>query len=188
MNTKDIYAGLGYGVPNQKNGTIHKPKYKEKGVKFMYIGIDEIREATKNLTPSGLKLYLYFAENEAGWNFLLSPKDFYYSYGVAESTYRKAKQELIDKGYIIEGERNHFDFYTVPQDKDISMEDLRSQLKKLGNLIRRYSEDEFQKICVKCDKIKDLPEKEKKQEGKKLLKEMQEEIKQLEKEDSTFAF
>ena len=42
----------------------------------MYVGINEIREAAKNLSPSALKLYLYFVENEDGWEFNFSPKDF----------------------------------------------------------------------------------------------------------------
>lgn len=49
----------------------------------MLVGIDEIREATINLTPSAFKLYLYFVENENDWQFFLSPKDFQKAYGVA---------------------------------------------------------------------------------------------------------
>jgi len=45
-------------------------------MKFMYVGIEEIREAAKSLTPSAFKLYLYLVENEDGWEFVLSPKDF----------------------------------------------------------------------------------------------------------------
>ena len=148
----------------------------------MYVGIEEIRTAAIKLTPSAFKLYLYFVENEANWSFFLSPKDFYQAYGVAESTYRKAKQELVDKGYIIEGDKNHFDFYSTPQDNDITMEQLSKQLKDTIIIVRRYSEDKYLYFCKRSAEIRDLEEKEKKRLGKQMLQEMQDTIKELERD------
>lgn len=153
----------------------------------MYIGLEEIREAAKNLSPSALKLYLYFAENEDDWDFFLSPKDFQNTYDVAESTYRKAKTELIEKGYIIELEGNKFDFFTTPTEAEIPMEDIKEQLNRTGACIRRYNEDIYNKYYNKLAQLKELSEPKKRHAALDILKEMQEELKQLEKE-FTFDF
>lgn len=104
MTMKEVYQPF-VSHPNQLIGKIHKPsdykkRYNQEGKKYMLVGIDEIREAAINLTPSAFKLYLYFVENENDWQFFLSPKDFQKAYGVAESTFRNAKKELIEKNIL----------------------------------------------------------------------------------------
>lgn len=139
MNTKQ-YLATYYSSPNQKIGVIVKPKYKEKGMKFMLVGIDEIREAATTLSPSALKLYLYFVENENGWEFALSPQDFLNTYKISESSYRNAKKELIEKGYIIEREKNHFEFTSSPLRETIDIETLGNEFIKLAQSIKIYDE------------------------------------------------
>lgn len=89
----------------------NKSKTKE-GV--LIIGNEELQNAYKNLTHSGLALYLYFMENEDGSSFPLSPSDFCKKYNLSESSYRRAKRELKDKGYIVDRDFNRFDFYSQP--------------------------------------------------------------------------
>lgn len=187
MTTNDIYNPF-KTYPNQLFGQICKPKYKEKGVKFMYVGIEEIREAAKTLTPSGLKLYLYFAENEGDWKFNLSPKNFQKAYDVAESTYRKAKQELIDKRYIVEQPNNHFIFYTSPAEATISMEDLREEIIRIAEHIKEYNKEIYNSFNNEAIQTNQLDEIEKKKKGLDMLKRMRKELDRLQRENSTFNF
>lgn len=186
MTTDNIYNPY-TTVPNQLFGKIHKPKYKKEGIKFMYIGINEIREAAINLTPSALKLYLYFAENEDEWQFNLSPKNFQKVYGVAESTYRKAKQELVDKGYIVEKEHNHFEFYTSPAEARISFSELREELTWVAGAIRDRDIEVYNKYNAECAKIKEITNmEEKKKVGLDLLRRMKDELARMRKKNHDF--
>lgn len=187
MTTNEIYNPY-KTVPNQLFGKICKPKYKEKGMKFMYIGIDEIREAAKNLTPSGFKLYLYFAENEDGWEFNLSPKNFQKAYNLAESTYRKAKQELIDKGYIVEHKHNHFVFYSCPADAVVPLDEIRKEINRLAGHIKEYDKELYAKFSEEAKATSGLEEAEKKKAGLDILKRMRKELDKLEIDNSDFGF
>lgn len=188
FNTYNNGYNLTKGIPNQLFGKICKPKYKEKGMKFMYIGIDEIREAAKNLTPSGFKLYLYFAENEDGWEFNLSPKNFQKAYGLAESTYRKAKQELIDKGYIVEHKHNHFVFYSCPADAAVPLDEIRKEINRLAGHIKEYDRELYAKFSEEAKATSGLEEAEKKKAGLDILKRMRKELDKLEIDNSDFGF
>lgn len=152
----------------------------------MYVGIEEIREAAKSLTPSAFKLYLYLVENEDGWEFVLSPKDFQNSYGLAESTYRKAKQELIDKGYIEEKPKNHFEFYSSPIDRRISIETLRQEANKIGQVIQIYDSELLKKFLEKAKTIQTKTEEEQKKEYMQLIKDMKAAAKKVQEENSLF--
>lgn len=152
----------------------------------MYVGIEEIREAAKNLTPSAFKLYLYLVENEDGWEFVLSPKDFQNSYGLAESTYRKAKQELVDKGYIEEKPKNHFEFYSSPTNKRISLESLRQEVNKIGQVIQIYDSELLEQFLEKAKKIQKKPAEEQKKDYMLLIKEMRAAAKKVQEENSLF--
>lgn len=182
MTMKEVYQPF-VSHPNQLIGKIHKPsdykkRYNQEGKKYMLVGIDEIREAAINLTPSAFKLYLYFVENENDWQFFLSPKDFQKAYGVAESTFRNAKKELIEKKYIIEGDKNHFDFYSTPQN-NIDKETLVKEFNKVGSFLVNEGVDItiYQKKLLEIKSI--LNENEKLKEQLKLLKEMKEELNKI---------
>lgn len=185
MDTND-YIKTFYSSPNQKIGRINKPKYKWEGMKFMYVGIEEIREAAKELSPSALKLYLYFVENEDEWEFALSPKDFQNAYDLAESTYRKAKQELIDKGYIEEHGKNHFDFYSSPKKRRVTLEDLRKEANRLGQIIQIYDSELLEQFLEKAKKIQQKSKDEQKDDYMTLVKTMQAAAKKLQEENSLF--
>lgn len=145
----------------------------------MYVGIEEIREAAKKLTPSGFKLYLYFVENEDGWEFNFSPKDFMRSYNVAESTFRNAKHELIDKGYIIEEKNNHFVFYSNPEDNQLSKENLMKELIRIAERIKEYSEEDYENFKYKAYEISQLKVEKRKNLFIELLKEMRTKLDEL---------
>lgn len=182
MTMKEVYQPF-ISHPNQLIGKIHKPsdykkRYNQEGKKYMLVGIDEIREAAINLTPSAFKLYLYFVENENEWQFYLSPKDFQKAYNVAESTFRNAKKELIEKKYIIEGDKNCFDFYSTPQNS-IDKETLGKEFNKIGTFLENEGIDItiYQKKLLEIKSISNQSKKLKEQ--LKVLEEMKKELSKI---------
>lgn len=155
--------------PNQLVATINK-KTKER---FLMVNINDIREAAKDLTPASLKLYLYFVENQDGYTFHLSPKDFMQSYNVSESTYRRSKEELIRKGYIVQNDKE-ITFYA---NKNDSLQDYTFYKTKINDLIKNLitqgmSEQEIkEKIAQK--RLKELEGKAQILAAKELFKEFQ---------------
>lgn len=142
-----------YTHPNQLIIKINKSKM-ESG--FSMMGHEELREAYKNLTPSGLALYLYFMENKDNYTSALSPADFCKKYGLSESSYRRAKRELKDKGYIVDRESNKVDFYSQPQSEktiEEEIEELTETLKNVGNKVCAISEE---KKILMLDKMVEL--------------------------------
>lgn len=97
----------------------------------MTINISKIKIAIIELSPSAFKLYLYFNEWENGAVFCLSPKDFCIAYDVSESTYRRAKDELIQKGYIVQnGKEVHF--YDDKDDAPLPIEEYKKKINEIG--------------------------------------------------------
>ena len=60
----------------------------------------ELFEACRNLTPSGLKLYLYLMSKENYSEFPLSRQDVMETMGFSKKTYLNAVKELIDEDYL----------------------------------------------------------------------------------------
>lgn len=98
--------------PNQKIITVHKPKYSED---FLQISKEEWMEAYSKLTRSGLGLYLYCSGNQNTYQFALSSQAIQVALGISDSSYRRAVEELLVKGYLIEGSGNMLHFHTTPQ-------------------------------------------------------------------------
>lgn len=99
-------------VPNQKIVKINKPQYTDS---FLTVGIDEWQKAYQELRqPSAFALYLYLAGNRDGFSLELSQEAIKNSLGISKSTYHRAIDELIDKGYLAEVSGNLLEFYTSP--------------------------------------------------------------------------
>ena len=62
-----------------------------------------------------LQLYLYLASNANNYTTALSPVAVRQAIGMARSTYHDQFHKLVDKGYLVPGSGNGFDFYEVPQ-------------------------------------------------------------------------
>ena len=99
---------------NQKIVTIHKDKYYQD---FLQIGKDEWQHAFADLTRGTFGLYLYLSGNMDGYRFGLSSAAFQQATGVSDSTYRRAVEELLVKGYLIKN-GGTYDFYLTPQPTD----------------------------------------------------------------------
>ena len=87
-------------VPNQCVYTIIKPT-----PSTPFLQIDELdwQEAFINLKPATFAVYLYLAQNANGYKFEYSPQAIANTGLMAKGTASKARQELEDKGYIVDG-------------------------------------------------------------------------------------
>ena len=111
-------------VPNQKIIKINKPQYTDS---FLTVGIDEWQRAFQELRqPSAFALYLYLAGNRDGFSLELSQEAIKNSLGISKSTYHRAIDELIDKGYLTEVSGNLLSFHTSPADGTPADEPIKS--------------------------------------------------------------
>ena len=98
--------------PNQRTVRIHKPKYEGN---FVQIDINDWQEAFALLTRSGFGLYLYCCGNQDGYKLELSSAAVQNALHISDSSYRRAVEELLEKGYFIQNTTTKYDFYTTPQ-------------------------------------------------------------------------
>lgn len=98
--------------PNQRIVTIHKPLYEGN---FVQVDIDDWQEAFDCLTKSGFGLYLYCCSNMNGYKLGLSSAAVQNALHISDTSYRRAVEELLKKGYFIQNTTTKYDFYTTPQ-------------------------------------------------------------------------
>ena len=98
--------------PNQRTVRIHKPKYEGN---FVQVDIDEWQEAFDHLTRISFGLYLYCCGNQDGYKLALSSAAVQNALHISDSSYRRAVEELLEKGYFIQNTTTKYDFYTSPQ-------------------------------------------------------------------------
>jgi len=102
--------------PNQKTVTIHKEKYHQE---FLQVGKDEWMHAFNQLPRGAFGLYLYLCGNMDGYRMGLSSAALQQALGISDSTYRRAIESLLEKGYLLqEGNDKKLHFYPKPQPTD----------------------------------------------------------------------
>lgn len=113
--------------PNQKNFTIKRtlPNKEEKKA-FISAYTDNIAAASRNLGEIAFKFYIYLLSNKDGYTFDYSPQHFANYYGVSLDRARRVPQQLMEAGYLVEGDKNHYVFYELPQEqkKEIVLENI----------------------------------------------------------------
>lgn len=110
-------------VPNQKVLVINKPL---PSTPFLQINELDWQEAYKALKPSTFAVYLYLAQNANGYNFEYSPQAIENAGLMNKGTASRAKQELIDKGYI-EGNQ----FYVQSKYRRQLHEEVQDEIKRM---------------------------------------------------------
>ena len=98
--------------PNQRMVRIHREPVK---TDFLGIKNENWQAASRDLGAHALQLYLYLASNANNYSTALSPVAVRQAIGMARSTYHDQFHKLVDKGYLVPGTGNSFDFYEVPQ-------------------------------------------------------------------------
>ena len=98
--------------PNQRMIRIHRESAR---TDFLGIKNENWQAASRDLGAHALQLYLYLASNANNYTTALSPVAVRQAIGMARSTYHDQFHKLVDKGYLVPGSGNGFDFYEVPQ-------------------------------------------------------------------------
>ena len=98
--------------PNQRVVNIHR-----EAVKSDFLGIknQNWQAAARDLGAHALLLYMYLAANADGFNLALSPAAVRQATGMPRSTYQDQFIKLIDKGYLVQGSGNVYNFFETPQ-------------------------------------------------------------------------
>ena len=98
--------------PNQRVVNIHREAAKSD---FLGIKNTNWQAAARDLGAHALMLYMYLAANADGFNLALSPAAVRQATGMPRSTYQDQFIKLIDKGYLVQGSGNVYNFFEVPQ-------------------------------------------------------------------------
>jgi hypothetical protein len=79
----------------------------------------------KDLTPVQFQVWLYFAKNQAGYVFAVSPAAALNEFGIKKQSFQDAKRVLKDKGYLVPNPakgKNYFIFYEKPVEEIMYVE------------------------------------------------------------------
>ena len=98
--------------PNQRVVNIHREAAKSN---FLGIKNENWQAAARDLGAHALMLYMYLAANADGYNLALSPAAIRQATGMPRSTYQDQFIKLIDKGYLVQGSGNVYNFFETPQ-------------------------------------------------------------------------
>lgn len=105
-------------VENQKTIKIQKEVCDENHL-YAKINLEALQAAMIDLKGESFKLWIYMSKNQSGYTFALSKVDAI-KWGVgSKSSYDRAVKELIEKGYLVETSKNHFNFYEIPKDETL---------------------------------------------------------------------
>lgn len=106
-------------VANQEVVTITKEPTDKNNI-YACINIEAMRLAVKDLTPVQMEVWLYFAKNQSGHTFAVSPAAALDEFGIKKDTFQKAKQVLKEKGYLINDVskgKNYWIFREIPEEE-----------------------------------------------------------------------
>jgi hypothetical protein len=99
-------------VENQKIVIVNK-EASDKKHPYSIINVEAATKAGTTLSGNEFKLWFYIAKNQDGYSFALSRVTFCREMNVSSSTYYRAVDTLIEKGYLIQKEEgsNIYCFY-----------------------------------------------------------------------------
>ncbi len=111
-------------VPNQDMAEVHKEPCDKNHI-YAMINIEAMQLAMKDLTPVQFQVWMYFAKNQAGYTFAVSPAAALNEFGIKKDSFQKAKAVLKEKGYLVANPakgKNYFIFYEKPVEDVIYVE------------------------------------------------------------------
>lgn len=106
-------------VANQDIVTVNKEQCDKQHI-YATINIEAMQLAMKDLTPAQFQVWLYFAKNQAGYTFAVSPAAALNEFGIKRDLFQKAKQVLKEKGYLVNDcgkGKNYWIFHEKPIDE-----------------------------------------------------------------------
>ena len=108
-------------VPNQKTITT-KNAIHDKQHPYGMFNVEALQEAMALLKPNTFKLWCYMAKNQNDYSFGLSCADACSFCKMTKPTYLACVQELIDTGYLVNTQGNHYNFYEkLPEEEKIEV-------------------------------------------------------------------
>ncbi len=130
-------------VPNQKKIIIERLSDSVRN-NYLKVSNENLNLAMYNLKPSAFMLWIYFCDNQNGYQLDLYPIDFINKTGLSRSTYDRAFEELEEKGYLIKSKtkKNLYLFNEVSDFKYIPKTDEVLSLEKesLEDIKKKYFE------------------------------------------------
>ena len=96
-----------------------------KGTQKKYLAIyqDNIFDAMQDLSgEAAIKVYIYLCSNQNSFNLDFSPKHCAMACGISENSARNATKQLIEKGYLVQDSKNHYQFSESPQKKPMCLQ------------------------------------------------------------------
>lgn len=106
-------------VANQIVAEIKKEPCDKNNI-YAMVNIEAMQLAIKDLTPVQFQVWLYFAKNQAGYTFAVSPAAALNEFGIKKDSFQKARQVLTEKGYLVNNAakgKNYYIFYEKPQEE-----------------------------------------------------------------------
>jgi len=83
---------------------------------YTVINVAALKElSTSGLEGRAIKLWLCLASNQDGYEFELSPAYIQKEWGFTDSTFKRAKSDLIDAHYLVPLPNGNYEFYEYPQ-------------------------------------------------------------------------
>lgn len=93
-----------------------------------------------DLSHSAFIMWMYLNKWRGRGVYDFSPADIEDNFGISDVTIRKYKQELLEKGYLVQTSQNHFRFVPYPENTDG-----RAALKREENHNKRITREEKKK-------------------------------------------
>ncbi len=98
-------------IGNQKTVFVCKEVCDRENV-YTQINMDALKYAMEHLTNAQFKVWMYFAKNQHGYQFGLSPAEAAH-WGIAKTTIQETVRLFIEKGYL-EKDGDIYYFHEIP--------------------------------------------------------------------------
>lgn len=92
----------------------HNRKIANKDNPYAVFNLEILQKAMRNLDGGSFKLWLYIQKNQNDFEFALSQKACE-EFGLKKDSYRRAKDELITKGYLRDQGNDVYEFVEEPE-------------------------------------------------------------------------
>jgi hypothetical protein len=112
---------------------------------FTQVSQEVSEAAMRDLKGSGFKLWYYLCGNCQGFELDLSKAHYCKVTGESESSYRRAKAELMEKGYLVQKEACFYEFIESP------FHERAEQIR--DNVVKLHSKENVKKSTGKTHKI-----------------------------------
>ena len=106
-------------VPNQWIAEVNKEPCDKKNI-YSTINDNAVRLAMKDLTPGHFQVWYYFAKNQPGYTFAVSPAAALNEYGISKETFHRAIAKFKEKGYLVNDTtkgKNYWIFHEIPEEE-----------------------------------------------------------------------